>query len=689
MGQKRACDACHSRKIQCGSARTDASCNWCDHHGLACTFNRVRGRRKQTKPKSKLSSEQSLTERLERIEDALKRTIAHHETTNTSSAASAASTPPFASTPFASTPSVNTRSQTRDRLNRDPVIKEPANLGEQFAAYESSRSPFISTPSSCFTTSVSFGHIHYAGHHLGQISSHNGMPVLSDEGQNWISSRTGEDVSFGRFHHGFQNRILPPALSPSHFYRSESEPHELPERSLVELVLDVFCTSAFRLVFPVIDRVLFEETMALAYEPCDGPPSLERISAKGCVLAFVSIMVMFPGGQRELLPSIDGDACAVKAHYLLSGVFEDSSLLSLQTVFMLHMHQTFSGRLQSASMLHAIACRIVFMLGGHTYQPIRSFGSEATRKERETRQLRMLFWLCYIFDKDIALRTGQPPLMTDDYCDLTLPENYVNCYFYLPDLDENNCVSSRNEELTPHLPGDPRLSHLKDKTCRMLYSAQSLKKSDAELLRDIRELDDELESWRLSIPPEFRPSLSITENSKFLPPNMKLPRSMRHIGLHVEYHHLMTTIHRASGRCLAMQSENGSNDVKWSGGVRSSIALSLEASRSTIIFLKAAVSGLAGEAFWIIVFYPTSAIMSLFLNIIMYPLDPQAKFDIDLLSEAAYLVRSMPVRKMTAYEMSHMKLVNDFVAELIRLAHCAIAKAIIERDQGQQNTPTG
>lgn len=81
--------------------------------------------------------------------------------------------------------------------------------------------------------------------------------------------------------------------------------------------------------------------------------------------------------------------------------------------------------------------------------------------------------------------------------------------------------------------------------------------------------------------------------------------------------------------------------------------------------------------------------MSLFLNIIMYPLDPQAKFDIDLLSEAAYLVRSMPVRKMTAYEMSHMKLVNDFVAELIRLAHCAIAKATMELEQGHQNTPTG
>jgi hypothetical protein len=33
-------------------------------------------------------------------------------------------------------------------------------------------------------------------------------------------------------------------------------------------------------------------------------------------------------------------------------------------------------------------------------------------------------------------------------------------------------------------------------------------------------------------------------------------------------------------------------------GVESSIALALEASRSTLVYLKAALNGLAGEAFW-------------------------------------------------------------------------------------------
>ncbi|KPM39867.1 hypothetical protein AK830_g6707 [Neonectria ditissima] len=671
MVQKKACDACHKRKIQCDSGSSENPCNWCDHHGLDCTFNRARGRKKHAKPKSKLCLEQSLSERLERIEGVLAKTIAHHENANASSAASTASTPPV----FTPTPPL--------ALPAPP--RPPVRLGDQFAAWDSAQSPFVSTPSTISTTGVSFGHIHYAGYHVGQISSHNGMPVLSEEGRKWISSRTGEDVSFGRFHSKFHKRTLPPMLSPWHYYSSSADLYEMPDRQVTDQVIDVFFNSTFRLVFPVIDRVLFEETMTMAYESMDGPPSLERISAKGCVLAFLSIMCLFQG-KIDNLPIIDSDSCAVKAHYLLSDVFEDASIVSLQTVVMLHMHQTFSGRLQSASMLHAIACRIVFMLGGHTYTPTKSYSSEATRKEREARQLRMLFWLCYLFDKDIALRTGQPPLMSDDYCDLTLPDDYLQCYLYLEDLDERTSSSHKYEELTPHLPGDPRLSHLKDRTCRLLYSAQALKKSEAELLRDIRELDDDLENWRLSIPPDFRPTLSVSKNTEI--PAMKLPRSMCHICLHVEYHHLMTTIHRASGRFYAMQADSATREPEWNGGIESSIALSLEASRSTVIYLRAAVNGLAGEAFWIIVFYPTSAIMTLFLNIIMDPLDPQAKHDIELLSAAAELVRNMPVRKMTSHEIGHIKLVNDFVAELARLANCAIAKATIERDQGQYDIKT-
>lgn len=265
------------------------------------------------------------------------------------------------------------------------------------------------------------------------------------------------------------------------------------------------------------------------------------------------------------------------------------------------MHQTFSGRLQLASMFHAVSCRLVFMLGGHTNYAVKPYGAEVTYREREARQLRTLFWLCYIVDKDIALRTGQPPIVSDDFCDLTLPEGYLEHRFDISAVTEN-LVSPMfaDESLVPYLPGDLHLCQLKDKTCRLLYSAKSMRKSDAEILRDIRELDEELEEWRLSVPPDFRPALSVTKTTRIQTP-MWLPQSMQRIVLYLEYHHMMTTIHRASGRCLIIDPETGLERAQMNSGVHSSIALSLEASRSTIFYLRAAVHGLASEAFWYVI----------------------------------------------------------------------------------------
>jgi hypothetical protein len=254
-------------------------------------------------------------------------------------------------------------------------------------------------------------------------------------------------------------------------------------------------------------------------------------------------------------------------------------------------------------MFHAMACRLIFTLGGQNYTAVKPNEDPLTHLQRERRQIRLLFWLCYIFDKDIALRTGQPPFMSDDYCDLTLPEDYLKCYEYLPGLTHSLSPELAGDNgLTPHLPGDPRLSHIKEKTSRLLYSAQAVRKTPAELLFDIRDLDYELETWRQSIPQDFRPQLSITNGSQVTVEGMHLPRSMRAITLHLEYHHLMTTIHRASGRLIHHPDDEADIDAGWpstiESGVESSIALALEASRSTLVYLKAALSGLAGEAFW-------------------------------------------------------------------------------------------
>ncbi|KAK2470461.1 hypothetical protein H9L39_18078, partial [Fusarium oxysporum f. sp. albedinis] len=297
-----------------------------------------------------------------------------------------------------------------------------------------------------------------------------------------------------------------------------------------------------------------------------------------------------------------------------------------------------------------------FRLGGHMQTNIKPYGAEVSRQERELRHLRTIFWLCYIFDQDTALRTGQPPIMCQEYCDLTLPDGYLENCFCRPALSNGILSPSfADESLFPYLPGDLRLGQLKGKTYRQLYSAQALGKSDAELLHDIRDLDSEIETWRLSIPLKFRPALSVSRHPQFAP-ETKLPQNMQHIVLHLEYHHLMATIHQASGRCCP-------------------------ASRSTLYYLQVAIDGLAGEAFWIIVFYPTASMIALFFNVLQNPHDMQAKLDLELLRSAADLIRRMPIRRLTEYEIEHFKMVDDFVVELIRLGICAISKANGEEER--------
>lgn len=229
------------------------------------------------------------------------------------------------------------------------------------------------------------------------------------------------------------------------------------------------------------------------------------------------------------------------------------------------------------------------MLGGHLNVPSASDNPETdSRKQHEGRHLRTLFWMCYIFDKEITLRTSHPPSLTDSYCDLTPPSSDLTCL----------ALNDHNETTPLYLHGDIGLSHLKGKASHLLYSTQASQKSTAALLRNIRELDSELEEWRLSLPPKERPSLSISRTSHFPVHEMQLPYRMRAILLHLEYFYLLIAIHHASGRCTIPSSQYGHPEESSTFVLKTSLALALEASRCILTYLRATTSHLAPEAFW-------------------------------------------------------------------------------------------
>ncbi|KAK7210211.1 hypothetical protein V2G26_017389 [Clonostachys chloroleuca] len=456
---------------------------------------------------------------------------------------------------------------------------------------------------------------------------------------------------------------------------------------MVEGILGVFASSAGPLIFPMIDPILFKETLDLAYQVPGTTSEHVRWGAQACVWAFVALLYLFRG-RLGIQPPVDGDMCADTAQSLLLATCKDVTLATLQTSLLLHLYRISSSRLKDVLILGSIACRSVYALGAQNYYKIGPDTPGMATQERYHRQLRILFWASFIFDKDTSIRTGNPPQLTNDDCDLTMPDNYESVYSVLPDLE----VDLRSQpwhkgRLVPHYTSDPQLSCLKYRVYKSLYSPDRSTKSDTQLLHDMRVLDDEIETWRMSLPERFRPALFISENrNQHITGEMKLLGNMRHVHLQLEYHHLMSLIHRASERYPknASLGSASSESSQSHTAVKTSRDISVGASRSTLFYLKAAVKSLAEESFWQLMIYPSSAVMTIFFNILRHPLDPQTRLDLEMLKAATHSFTQFHSRSLMRRGNKNELVMHGTAAEMIRLAECAVAKA--ERENGNRSS---
>lgn len=81
----------------------------------------------------------------------------------------------------------------------------------------------------------------------------------------------------------------------------------------------------------------------------------------------------------------------------------------------------------------------------------------------------------------------------------------------------------------------------------------------------------------------------------------------------------------------------------------------------------------------LVISYPMSATMTIFGNIMMHPLHPRSREDLQLLNITPELLKKMRPLDWTPNELANMQIIESFVTELIRLGDHAITKAT--RDQ--------
>ncbi|KAH7240564.1 hypothetical protein B0J15DRAFT_538147 [Fusarium solani] len=540
MLRKRACDLCYSKKISCDRTDQNLACDWCRHHHLVCTFNRVQANKRSSKPRienSVFAVQRSLSSQLEPIEFALDRVMLDQGTSVTACL---------------------------------PLVEEfLPGLGEIFHQEIPQRDGFLSSiPLTCHS-----------------------------------SSDPGDDV----------DRL---------------------DRETAWRALDAYSESSVRFVHPLMDPVIFQDTLELAYSLEE---TAQRAAAQASVLALVSTMGFFDDRALSLPRSLEMK-CASRALFLLESTSGIANLMSLRAISLLRFQSAFSGQIPTSIRMHHVACRLVTELGGHTMRP----NTGVRYSESEIRELRALFWESYITDKAATLRTGMEPCLPDSLCDLTPPGHLSSspgCF------NEGRMPPLPYGVLPPCLMGDIQLSILKSRIWQLLYSTEARQRSEAELLRAVRELDGELETWRMCVPAEIRPTFLIADKSRISTLEVDLPPWVRHHGtaLHLEYHNLFITIHQASAR---YQFSKGSDSLgkAWGTSVQSIDRCNCRIS----------------------IHYPVVALRTLFVNIAANPSGPDAESDLRLLCSTPDLIKRMPMSEKLVGGQEYIQKIEEDVSELVQ-----------------------
>jgi hypothetical protein len=165
------------------------------------------------------------------------------------------------------------------------------------------------------------------------------------------------------------------------------------------------------------------------------------------------------------------------------------------------------------------------------------------------RQRACVFWMAYILDKDIAMRSNAPSVQSDDDIDLDLPAP-APTEFQPDDATLGIVTSADGIAHMNFFLSRIQLAVIQGGVYDYLYSTRAQKRIPEERSTALESLRSALAQWKTSIPPEFTATAAITR----LPPD--LLRFFR-------------MLHATSLACTALITQASSCNTAWVGAVRS------------------------------------------------------------------------------------------------------------------------
>ncbi|KAI0381794.1 N-terminal binuclear Zn cluster-containing protein [Hypomontagnella monticulosa] len=666
----RACDMCRKKKIKCDGKLP--ACTHCINYKTDCVFTQVE--KKRNPPKGAKYIE-GLENRLGRMESLLRlsgllgdddestdlatleKRLAekHQQSRQASQAATSNPTSPSQATSghdgTASTPrsSLTSPEPSKERDFRKDASPQPPEKQKEEEEVES-----LSEMMCSLVTNQS-GETRYIG-------SSSGFSIFSPKGIQWVNEKTG-DTSFQQMisevsidDHKWNH--WKPEIFSDLFHRPVYR--QLPPKpEALSLLKDYF--DNFNCMFPLFHQPTFMHLVERQYsnDPYQGSGWWASLNVALAIAHRLRVM-------SNLVPQEEDDKSWAYMKNAM-GVFSEltmrnTDLLSVQALLGMASFMQGTPNPQPSFLLVAAAIRLSHSIGLHKR------GSGFNLNPVEIEQRKRVFWIAYMLDKDLCLRSGRPPAQDDDDMNVELPDaDPIDNIGNIPLADGKGKMNLFRAMC--------ELTVIESQVYKKLYSTKATKLSDGELLQVIGELDRQLENWKDNIPIDFRPEHEIKASHT--------PLILHVVMLHFSYYNALTTIHRMSihhgywTSRLSNYAIQGLNARPLNPRVFASAALCASAARASIQLLKYIPQG-DFSCVWLILYFPVSALVTLFGNILQNPLDPRAKSDTKLMNLVVTFLSTLGAEAETGGVHRMLGVCSEFE----RIAKIVIDKA--ERDTNRR-----
>ena len=376
---------------------------------------------------------------------------------------------------------------------------------------------------------------------------------------------------------------------------------ELPSKSVALVLIDEAFKS-FNSTYPIFDQRRFIRYFQMHYSDT-GPSDAGQWACINVVLAlahrFRAMRTLEASTENEQACSYMQNALAVVSELTM----QHNSLPAVQALLGMTIVLEGTPNPRLCSVLNSTALRLAQTMGLHR----RNQDPTLTLSEIEERK--NVFWIAYFLDRDISLRTGQPPVQDDDDMDVDLPTGTIS---NLPGngLDTINFFNSRIG-----------LGIIQGQIYKKLYSVKAARQSESQQIIAVQELDSMLASWRRSVPIDFDDDFITT----LQPP---IATEILHaIILRFSYVNCLITVHRPFPSATNFANDATLGARNTASGVESKCIVE---ARKAIRLIRITPRGDYASA-WLLIHHFFAAVTALLHHVLMNPTYAEALSDLYLI----------------------------------------------------------